>query len=147
MSCFCATCDMVSCCPDQDSTSAASSPRMPCRRQKTRASRLPNFAVVAAAALAMSWNSAATYRQPVASSSRDQLAAQRVLVRVLRHREAAQVADHLQDVLVDRVDVEQVVLIWADDAAEHRQVAAEDRPLVHPPQAVHRFRGAGAGSR
>ena len=39
--------------------------------------------------------------------------------------EAAQVAQHHQDVLVDRVDVEQVVLHLADDAPEHPQVAAE----------------------
>ena len=56
---------------------------------------------------------------------------------MLRHGEAAQVAHHHQDVLVDRVDVEQVVLHLADDAAEHRQVAAEDAVLVHAAQLVH----------
>ena len=66
----------------------------------------------------------------------DQPRAQRVLVRVLRLAEAAQVADHHQDVLVDGVDVEQVVLHLADDAAEHRQVVAEDAVQVHPPQLV-----------
>ena len=55
-------------------------------------------------------------------------------MRVLRLDEAAQIADHHQDVLVDRVDVEQVVLHLADDAAEHRQVAAENAVLVHASQ-------------
>ena len=64
----------------------------------------------------------------------DQPRAQRVLVRVLRLGEAPQVADHHQDVLVDRVDVIQIVLHLADDAAERGQVAAEDAVLVHPPQ-------------
>ena len=48
--------------------------------------------------------------------------------------EAAQVAHHHQDVLVDGVDVEQVVLHPADDPPEGRQVATQHRPLVHPPQ-------------
>ena len=41
-------------------------------------------------------------------------------VRVLRLGEAAQVADHHEDVLVHGVDVEEVVLHLTDDAAEHR---------------------------
>ena len=70
----------------------------------------------------------------------DQPRAQRILVRVLRLGEAAQVADHHQDVLVDRVDVEQVVLHLADDAAERGQVVAEDAVQVHPPQLVREAR-------
>ena len=62
--------------------------------------------------------------------------AQRIFVRVLRLGEAAQVADHHQDVLVHRVDVEEVVLHLADDAAEHRQVLAQHAVEVHPPQFV-----------
>ena len=57
-------------------------------------------------------------------------------MRVLRLGEAAQVADHHQDVLVDRVDVEEVVLHLADDAPERREVVAEDAVQVHPPQLV-----------
>jgi hypothetical protein len=53
------------------------------------------------------------------------------------HREAAQVAHHHEDVLIDRVDMEQVVLHLADDAAEGRHVAAEDAVLVHAAQLVH----------
>jgi hypothetical protein len=59
-----------------------------------------------------------------------------ILVGELGHGKAAQVAHHLQDVLVDGVDVEQVVLHLADDVAEGRQVAAEDVELVHAPHRV-----------
>ncbi len=62
--------------------------------------------------------------------------ARRILVRMLRLGEAAQVADHHQDVLVDGVDVKEVVLHLADDAPEHRQVLPEDSEQVHPPQLV-----------
>ena len=62
--------------------------------------------------------------------------AQRIFVCVLRLGEAAQVADHHQDVLVDRVHVEQVVLHLADDRAERRQVLAENSIQVHSPQLV-----------
>jgi len=65
-----------------------------------------------------------------------QLAAQRELVRVLRHREAAQVAQHEQRMLVDGVDVEQVVLHLSDDAPEHRQVGGQDAVAVHALQLV-----------
>ena len=58
-------------------------------------------------------------------------------MRELRHREAPQVAQHHQDVLVDGVDVEQIVLHLADDAAELGQVAAEDAVLVHAAELVH----------
>ena len=61
-------------------------------------------------------------------------AAQRKLVRELGDGEAPQVAHHVQDVLVDRVDVVEIVLHLADDAAERRQVAAEHAVLVHAPQ-------------
>ena len=66
----------------------------------------------------------------------DQLAAERIFVRVLGHREAAQIAQHHQDVLVDRVDVIQVVLHLPDDAPEIQQVASEHAGLVHQPQRV-----------
>ena len=66
----------------------------------------------------------------------DQARAQRVLVRVLRLGEPAQVPDHHQDVLVHRVDVEEVVLHLADDAAERRHQIAEDPVEIHPPQLV-----------
>ena len=94
------------------------------------------LAVVAAAPLGDVVEERRDVQQPRLVEVGDQLAAQRVLVRVLGEREAAQVAQHLDDVLVDGVDVEQVVLHLADDAAEHGQVAAEHRQLVHPAQLV-----------
>ena len=72
----------------------------------------------------------------------DEPRAQRIFVRVLRLGEPAQVADHHQDVLVDRVDVEEVVLHLADDAAERRQIMAEDPVQIHPPQLVRAGRAA-----
>ena len=60
-----------------------------------------------------------------------QAAAQRKFVREFRHREAAQVAHDIQDVLVDGVDVIQIVLHLADDAAEGGDVAAEHAVFVH----------------
>ena len=55
-------------------------------------------------------------------------------MRIFRHGEPPQVAHDLENVLVDRIDVEQVVLHLADDAAEGRDVVAENVVLVHPPQ-------------
>ncbi len=66
----------------------------------------------------------------------DQARAQRVFMRMLCLGESAQIAYHHQDVLVDGVDVKQVVLHLADDAAEHRQVAPENPVLVHASQLV-----------
>ncbi len=54
---------------------------------------------------------------------RDKARAQWIFVRVLGFGEASQVANHHQDVLVYGVDVKQIVLHLAYDAAEHRQVA------------------------
>src|SRR5215218_3053997 len=55
---------------------------------------------------------------------------------MLRLAETPQVADDHQDVRVDRVDVKKVVLHLADDAAEHRQVVAENSVQVHAAQLV-----------
>ena len=98
------------------------------RRQAVRAAEAPRVAraqrrVVAAAALGDVVEQPGEVEHLLALEVGDQPRAQRILVRVLRLGEAAQVADHHQDVLVDRVDVEQVVLHLADDAAERRQVA------------------------
>ena len=75
--------------------------------------------------------------QPAPLEPAHELAAKRKFMRQLGHGEAAQVPDHHQDVLVDRVDVEQVVLHLSDDAAELRQVATQDAVLVHAPELVH----------
>ncbi len=63
-----------------------------------------------------------------------QLATERIFVRMLRHCKSAQVANYHQDMLVDRVHMEQVMLHLADDAAEIGQVASQDAHLVHAPQ-------------
>ena len=48
-----------------------------------------------------------------------QLRATGVFMRMLGHEKAAHVAHHHQDVLVDRVDVEQIVLHLPDDASKY----------------------------
>ena len=97
---------------------------------------LAQHRVIAAAALGDVVEQRCDDQQPLFLEPGHQLAAERVLVRMLGHREAAQVAHHHQDVLVDGVDVEEVVLHPADDAPEGGQIAAEHRPLVHAPQFV-----------
>jgi len=92
--------------------------------------------VVAAASLGDVVEERGHIEQPGPIQFGDHARAQRVFVGELAHREAAQVAQHLQDMLVDGVDVEQVVLHLADDAPEIRQVAAQDVELVHPPEFV-----------
>src|SRR4051812_19026638 len=62
----------------------------------------------------------------------DELACKRELMRELRHREAAKVSQHHEDMLVNRVYMEQVVLHLADDPAEFRHVSAKNSVLVHP---------------
>ena len=57
-------------------------------------------------------------------------------MREVGHREAAEIAQNLQEMLVDRIDMKQVVLHLADDASEGRQVGAEDVELVHAPELV-----------
>ena len=73
---------------------------------------------------------------PRAIKVADQLAAERIFVAELGFREAAQIAQHAQDVLVDRIGVEEVVLHLADDRAKVRQVKPEDVELVHPAEFV-----------
>jgi hypothetical protein len=90
--------------------------------------------VIAAAALRDVVEQRRDVEHPRALEIADQLAAERIFVRMLGHREAADVAQHHEDVLVDRVHVIQVVLHLADDAAKIQQVAAEHAGLVHQPQ-------------
>ena len=98
-------------------------------------------AVIAAAALGDVVEQRGDIQQPGVLEVGDQLAAERVLVRVLRQREPAQVAQHLQDVLVHRVDMEQVMLHLPHDAPEHRQVTPQHRQLVHAAQFVQHALG------
>jgi len=60
----------------------------------------------------------------------------RIFVRMLCLGEAAQIADHHQDVFVDGVDVKKIVLHLAHDAPEHRHILAEDSEQVHAAQLV-----------
>ncbi len=61
------------------------------------------------------------YPRPVEAA--DQLAAERIFVRVFGHREAAQVAQHHQNVLIDGVDVIQIMLHLSDDTPEIQQIS------------------------
>jgi hypothetical protein len=101
--------------------------------------------VVAAAALGDVVEQRRQVQQPRLRKVGHQLAAERVFVRMLGHREAAHIAHHHQDVLVHRVDVEQVVLHLADDLAEVGQVAAQHRHVVHAAQRVDDALPAPAG--
>ena len=75
-------------------------------------------------------------QQPGLVPARGQLRAKRVFVRMLDDKEAPHIAQHRQDVLVHRVDVEQVVLHLPDDAPKHPQIAPQHRGLVHQAHGV-----------
>jgi len=92
--------------------------------------------VVAATALGDIVEYRRDVQQPVALEAGDQPAAQRILVRELEHGEAAQVAHHGEDVLVDRVDVEEVVLHLATMRRNAGRYLRES-VLVHAPQLVN----------
>lgn len=70
----------------------------------------------------------------------DQLAAERVFVRMLGDREAAQIAQHHQNMLIDREHVVQVVLHLPDDAPEIQQITPEHARLVHQPERMLKTR-------
>ena len=61
----------------------------------------------------------------------DDACAQGVFVRKFAHRESANVAQDLQNMLVNGVNVKKIMLHLTDDAPEIRQVGAEDVELVH----------------
>jgi hypothetical protein len=50
--------------------------------------------------------------------------------------ETAQAAQHLQDMLINRVDVKQVVLHLPDDTSEIGQITTQDAELVHAPKGL-----------
>src|SRR5258706_3783235 len=76
-------------------------------------------------------------QQPMALEAGDEAAAQRILVRELEHREAADIAQDREDVLVHGVHVEKIVLHLADDAPEGGQIPSQDAVLVHATKFVH----------
>ena len=90
--------------------------------------------VVAAATFGDVMKERCDVQQPGPLKTGHQLAAERVLVRMLSHREAAQIAHHHQDVLIDRVHMKEVMLHAPDNASKGRQVAPQHRPLVHAPK-------------
>ena len=122
MSCFCAVADIVEVVGDQPCDELGVLGRQAVRAAEAARVALAERRVIAAAALGDVVEQPGEVEHFLALEVGDEPRAQRVLVRVLRLAEAAQVADHHQDVLVDRVDVEEVVLHLADDAAERRQV-------------------------
>jgi hypothetical protein len=75
--------------------------------------------------------------QPGLLEAGAQAGQQRVLMGMLGHHEAAHIAQHLQNVLIHRVYVEEVVLHLANDASPGRQVEAQYAVLVHAPHFVH----------
>ena len=56
---------------------------------------------------------------------------------MLGHGEPTKVSNHLQDVLVDGVDMKEIVLHLTHDPPKDRQEAAEDAEVVHGPQGMH----------
>ena len=54
----------------------------------------------------------------------------------LGFREAAQVTENAQDMLIDGIDVKQIVLHLTHDGAEFRQVITKNFKLVHAPHFV-----------
>jgi hypothetical protein len=68
--------------------------------------RASQFRMIAAASLRDIVVKRGDVKEPMALEAGHQLAAQRKFVRKLRHGEAAQVAQHHEDVLIDRVHME-----------------------------------------
>ena len=58
-------------------------------------------------------------------------------MRELGHRKTAQVADHIEYMLVDGIDVKEVMLHLTDHAAKGGEIATEDAVLVHALQLAH----------
>ncbi len=66
----------------------------------------PQFGMIAAAALGNVMEERRDIKQPRLRKIGHQLAAERIFVRMLGHREPAHVAHYHQDVLIDRINVE-----------------------------------------
>jgi len=92
------------------------------------------FGMVAAASLGNVVEQGGQVEQLGLVERGDQAAGKREFVRQIRHGEAPHVAQHGENVFVDRVDVEEVVLHLPDDAAECRDVATEQAIAMHRTQ-------------
>src|SRR3546814_5149634 len=66
--------------------------------------------------------------------SSDLLAGQWVFLSMFWHGEAAQIAQHHQNVLIHRISMKQIVLHLADYASKHGQVAGQYVQHGHPAQ-------------
>jgi hypothetical protein len=56
---------------------------------------------------------------------------------VLVHSEPTQIANDLQDVLIDSVDMKQIVLHLADNLSKDGQHTAKDSQVIHQPKSMH----------
>ncbi len=92
------------------------------------------FGVVAAAALGDVVEQGRKIGDLLARQRLHDLAQHRKFVVEPRDSQAAQIADDEQRVRVHRIGVEQVVLHATDDAAECRNIAAEDAVQIHAAQ-------------
>ena len=91
---------------------------------------------IAALAKTVSLNIQTISKEQLEKLAGDQARHQGVFVAMLFQRKTACIAYDLQDVLIDGVDVKQVVLHLADDAAERGDVSAQRFVLIHAPQLV-----------
>jgi hypothetical protein len=123
--------------PHQELDELPSARLSPCWRAEAPHLALAELRVVAAAALGDVVKQRGDVEQVGAVELRRQLRAEGVLVGVLGDEEAPHIAQHHQDVLVHRVDVEQVVLHLPDDA---RGTATGSAPA---PRSVHQAHGVG----
>ena len=69
--------------------------------------------------------------------SAHELASKRKLVGKFGHREAAQIAQDHEDVLIDCIYVKQIVLHLPYDSTEFGQIVSEDPILIHAAELVH----------
>ena len=96
----------------------------------------PQLRVIAAAAFGNVMEQGRHVQDPGLVPAGGQLRAKRVLVGVLHNKKPAHIAQHHQDVLVHRVNMEQVMLHLPHNFAKHPQVPAQHRGLVHQPHGM-----------
>ena len=97
---------------------------------------LAQHRMIAASAFGNVVKQGCRHQNPRVAPVGGQLRAQRVFVHMLGIEKTADVAQHHEDVLIDRINVEQIVLHLAHDFAKRRQVVPQHRCLVHEPQGM-----------
>ena len=110
--------------------------------QNARASSSPSTEWSPPRPFAMSWNSAASSSSSGLCERAPDRRRDRKFGARCRIGEARDVAQHAQRVLVDRVDMEQVVLHAPDDAPERRQQRREHAVAIHRGERLDRRRTA-----